>query len=143
MNQAVDAFDKSDPKPPLFHTNPFYKYTEGFLERLHVRYLEKEQENFPVFALFLDTKIHRTKKISHSSMSLLITTMPSFHYNANNKANKGGEGWDTKKASFGKGWATFQPRENCFLLARWSGRECVARPFAIEKRTGLKEEMLG
>lgn len=79
MFQGAISVVKDDRKPTLFHPNYFYRHEKPLLDELHVRRLEEDKGEFPIIALFLDTTIHQTRTISHSIMSVFISTVRPFN----------------------------------------------------------------
>lgn len=75
MGQVSDAIIKIDHNPARCYANFSYTNARSMIQELHVCPLKQYKENFPNFALFLDTNIKQTKIISHSIMSPFIITM--------------------------------------------------------------------
>lgn len=57
IKQAADEFVKKDGKRAFPHANLFYRHTRVLFGKLHVRFLERNEEKLPNFALFFATKI--------------------------------------------------------------------------------------
>lgn len=92
MILAADAFIKNDHETAPFHANHFYRQTTSYFDELYICYLEREEERFPSFALYLDTKIQKTKIIFNDIVSLPISIIRSFHYNAMENSKN----WESK-----------------------------------------------
>lgn len=88
MIHAANEFIKNDHKPATFHTNLFFGDAKVLLGELQLRYFELDIETFPTFALFVDTKIQQTKKVSYPIISVFISTISSFEYDERDKSKK-------------------------------------------------------
>lgn len=86
--ETDDALVNNDQKTAPFHENSFRRHARAPLDELHACHLEQDQEKFPSFSSFLETKIQQLKLISHSIMCLFISTTRTFDYNAGNKSEK-------------------------------------------------------
>lgn len=82
MIQAADLFVKNNNSPSSFQANFFLIDAEVRLQRLPVCDLNQDQEKFMSYALFPDTNVQQTEIIFHSILSLLISTMRPFDYDA-------------------------------------------------------------
>lgn len=101
MIQAADTLVKDDRKPASFHANSIYKNARGLFVELHTGHLERDEEQFPNFVLFVDTNLRRTKIISHSMKYLFLSTMHPLHYDARDKLKKMEAKQRSPKADFG------------------------------------------
>lgn len=88
MIQAADVLFKNDGNPALFHETSFHKLANDIHDGPHVQQLEQHEENFPTFAVFLETMIQQTKIMFHITMSLFITSMRPYDYNEKVKLRK-------------------------------------------------------
>lgn len=86
--EAADALIKNDHKPAGFHSNLYYGHARTLLNELHFCLLHQDQMRFPVFALFLDNKIQQAKNIFHFTISLFMTIMLPFDYDARDELMK-------------------------------------------------------
>lgn len=66
MSHDTDGFVKNDHKPSSLRTNLFYRRDRILLDRLQLCHLQKDKERSSTFARFLDTKVRRSRIISHS-----------------------------------------------------------------------------
>lgn len=78
MIQAADEFVNSDYKPVTSQEYSSYRQTSALLDELHVCHLERTKQKFSTFTLFLDKAIQQNIIISHSIISLFISTTCSF-----------------------------------------------------------------
>lgn len=88
MVQATDTFVRNIHKPTSFHAHHFYHHAIALLDELHVRHMKHNKERFPAFTLFLQTKIQQTRNMTHTIMTLFITTMRHYNYDTMDKSNK-------------------------------------------------------
>lgn len=84
MIYAADALVKTKHKPSPFHANSIYRHARALLNERYLCHLQHEKEKLPTLDFSQDTTIQQTKILSHSNMSLLISTMRSLDYNAMN-----------------------------------------------------------
>lgn len=91
MIQAANAFVKTGQKSTLFHAIAFNGYAKYLPFELHVRQMKRGEEKFLKFAIF-QTNILQTRDITNPLMSLFITTMQPFRYNARDKLKR----WEVK-----------------------------------------------
>lgn len=86
MIQAADSSSKSDHRMAPFHNRAFYRHSNALLNELNAPHVKQNGEMFPSFATFLDTKFRQTEIITHSILSLFVTTMRPFDYNERDKS---------------------------------------------------------
>lgn len=99
---AADTFVKTDHNTAPLHDSFPHRRAKALLDELHLHYLQQDKEKLSIFALFVDTKIPRTKTIFHSIITLFMSTMHLFIYDANDRSKK----WKIKAEMRGK----------CFLM---------------------------
>lgn len=88
MIQTTDALVKNIHEPPHFHANVFHRNAGALLDELYLGHPEQDKKNSPIFVLFLDTKIQQNNITSRSLMSLFLTTMRAFDYDATDISKK-------------------------------------------------------
>lgn len=57
MIQATETIFRNDHKHAPFHANDFYRHARALLDGIHSFHLEQGREQFPMFQMFLETKI--------------------------------------------------------------------------------------
>lgn len=76
--KATDYFVTNDHRPTPFHTILLYKCARALFDELQIQDFQQGKEKFPIFTLSLNTEIEHRNRISHSVMSLFISTMRPF-----------------------------------------------------------------
>lgn len=70
--QVANTFVKDDQNPAQLHAKLRYRHASAFIDKLHVCRLKQDLDKLLNLALFLVVKIHQSKLILHSFISLFI-----------------------------------------------------------------------
>lgn len=82
---AADEFNKNIQKLSPFFINSSYRYARALLTELLICHWEQRKEQFPTFAMVLETKLQQTKIISHSMLPVVIITTHPYDYDSRDR----------------------------------------------------------
>lgn len=91
MNHASIAVVKNDHKRAFLHFNFFYKHPRALLHDNFAHHLLQGKEKRSTSAWSFNSKSQETRVICYSSLSVLVSTMRPFDYNARDESKKVGE----------------------------------------------------